>query len=162
MKATQLIAIIAAIVVAGLVFFLWPKPESDPRELIKQKVITMARAAEEKDASAIMDNISEKFAAEGLGGRDQVKGLVVAQVMRGTWVRVFVVNVDVSMDGTDQADMVGKFVFGRSEAAKVEDLGKDSSLSARRIEAKWKKEADGEWRVISAKQREVTPAEMLP
>lgn len=162
MKRSQLIAAGLAIGVALLVFLLWPKRESDPRELIKQKAIQMARAAEAKDASTIMENISEQFQAGSFGGRDQVKGLIFGQVMMGTWVRVFIVNIDVAMDGADQADMVGKFVFGRSEAARVEDLGKDSSLSARRIEAKWKKEADGEWRIITASQRELNPAEMLP
>jgi ketosteroid isomerase-like protein len=161
-KRSQLFAVIAAVVVAGLVFFLWPRRESDPRELIKQRTIQMARAAEEKNASFIMEQVSQDFRAGELGGRDQVKGLVVGQVMMGQWVRVFVVGIDVQMDGATEADMVGKFVLGRSQAAKVEDLGKDSSLSARRIEARWKKEADGEWRIISAKQRELTPGEMLP
>lgn len=162
MKRSQLIAIVAALGVAGLVFFLWPKRESDPRELIKQRVIQMCRAAEQKDASFIMEQVSKDFKAGELGGRDQLKGIVVGQVMTGNWVRCFVVGIDVSMTGADEADMVGKFVLGRSEAARVEDLGKDSTLSARRIEARWKKEADGEWRVVSARQRELSPSEMLP
>lgn len=155
MTRNRVIAVAVALVVAVVVFLLWPAKQTRPEDIIKQKVIQMARAAEKKDLGAIMDNVSDAFSAPQLGGKDQLKGILFVQVMQGTWVRVWPIDTEVTVTAPDAAQMTGKFVLGRSAEAKVENLGKDPTLDVREISATWKKESDGEWRVVSAAHKGV-------
>jgi len=58
------------------------------------------------------------------------------------------------------ASFSGKFIFGRSNAATLKELAKESELSSYAIEAKLEKERD-DWKFLSAKHRPIDPAEFL-
>ncbi|MGQ0507245.1 MAG: hypothetical protein ACT4TC_18220 [Myxococcaceae bacterium] len=149
---TKLIAIVAGLVVAALVYVLWPKSEDDPAALIQRKVIQMARSAEKKDVAFIHQQLSEQFRAQGMS-KQEVKGFLAAQILRGNWLRVFVENTSVDVKGAE-ADFQGKFIFGRSEAKTISELTRESVMGSYRIDAKLVKESDGEWRFIFATWRE--------
>ena len=111
MKRSQLFAAVAAVVVAGLVFVLWPKRETDPRELIKQRAIQMCRAAEQKDAGFIMEQISQSFRAGEFGGRDQLKGLMLVSSGDGAIRQCVAHGVDRTAVGRRyQGDGVGLYM----------------------------------------------------
>src|SRR4051812_18250148 len=105
---------------AGAVYALWPKASQDPEEQIRQKVIQMSRAAEKKDLGFVLDQISDSFrSGDGLS-KQELKGFLAAQILRGNWVRVFLVDTQVRVLGST-ASFEGKFVFGRSEATRLEE-----------------------------------------
>ena len=55
----------------------------------------------------------------------------------------------------------GKFIFARSEAKELKDLAKDSVMDAQQIDAKLEKEADGEWRFVTASHASVDPTSLF-
>jgi hypothetical protein len=157
----RIIAIVLAIATAGLVFVLWPRESVSPEELIKRKALQMARAAEEKDVGFIMDQVSEQFRGSDGLDKQTVKAVIAGRVLRGDWVRVFVVKQQAKLLSADEAEYSGRFVFGRADVKSVEELPRDSALNAYVIDARVKKEADGEWRFISATHRVADPSELF-
>ena len=161
LSRSKLFAVLVVALAAAVVVLLWPKgSQASSEELIRQKVIKMARAAEKKDVSYIMEQISERFTFDEGGCKRDLHQLLVAQLMRGNWLRVFAVDLAVTVTSPSTASFSGKFIFGRSNAATLKELAKESELSSYAIEAKLEKERD-DWKFVSAKHRPIDPAEFL-
>ncbi len=156
-KLLALLFVAAAAIVAMLVGSKGSPASAE--ELIRQKAIKMARAAEQKDLGYIMDQVSERFGFEG-GGKHELHQLLAGQMLRGNWLRVFVVDVTVTPTSPTTATFSGKFIFGRSKATTLKELAKESELSSYAIEAKLEKERDN-WKFVSAKHRSIDPTEFL-
>jgi hypothetical protein len=156
-----LVGVLFVLAAGGLIFLLWPRGPVDPAELIKRKVVLMTHAAERKDLGEIMEQVSPRFRSADGWGRDEVKGVLAAQILSGRWVRVFTTEMSVTMTSSTTADFSGKFVFGRSDAKELKDLARDSVLSSYLIDAKLEKEADGEWRFVWAKPQQIDPASLF-
>ena len=161
LSRSKLFAALVVALAAAVVVLLWPKgSQASSEELIRQKVIKMARAAKKKDVSYIMEQISERFTFDEGGSKRDLHQLLVAQLMRGNWLRVFAVDLAVTVTSPSTASFSGKFIFGRSNAATLKELAKESELSSYAIEAKLEKERD-DWKFVSAKHRSIDPAEFL-
>ena len=80
---------------------------------------------------------------------------------RWFWVRVFPVNLEVKVHSSTEAELLGTFVFGRSEAKDFRELPKGSVINAHAIESRLRKEPDGEWRFTWAKHRLVDATELF-
>ncbi|HKD40671.1 MAG TPA: hypothetical protein VKB87_10330 [Myxococcaceae bacterium] len=161
LSRSKLFAVLVVALAAAVVVLLWPKgSQASSEELIRQKVIKMARAAEKKDVSYIMEQISERFTFDEGGSKRDLHQLLVAELMRGNWLRVFAVDLAVTVTSPSTASFSGKFIFGRSNAATLKELAKESELSSYAIEAKLEKERD-DWKFVSAKHRSIDPAEFL-
>jgi hypothetical protein len=131
-----------------------------PEEKIREEVRAMAHAAEERRLSDVMEHISPRFhSAEGWD-RDEVKGVIATEIMRGAGVKVFVAHLDVSLESDTRAKMKGQFVLGRSDAKTLEDLLGQSQLDAYEIDGELELE-DGDWRFISASHRPLDPKQLL-
>lgn len=151
-----------ALLVAGAVLYFWPRPEPGVQEAITRKVVEMTRAAEDKDVGGVMESVSERFKTDGGGwGKREVRGVLTAQVLRGQWVRIFMTNLEVHEVSPSQGDFQARFIFGRSQAERVEDLAASSVLNAYLIEGTFEKEEDGEWRVVRAKYRPLDATDLL-
>lgn len=151
-----------AVLVAGVLAYLLVFKRTPPaEELIRQKAVQMAYAAERKDVGFIVDQLSMRFRTEEGGlDRDAIRGLLLREVMRGQWLRVFTADLDVKVLTPTSAEFSGKFIFGRSEAKLLKDLAKESVLSAYRIDGVLEREEDGEWRFVSARYRQLDPGEL--
>jgi len=157
---SKLLTVLFVAAAAAVVVLLWPKgSQTSSEELIRQKVIKMARATEQKDLGYVMDQVSDRFDFEG-GGKRDLHQFLAAQVLRGNWLRVFVVDVGVTMTSPTAATFSGKFIFGRSKATTLKELAKQSEVSSYLIEAKLEKERD-DWKFITARHRPIDPAEFL-
>jgi hypothetical protein len=131
-----------------------------PEEQIRSDVLEMARAAEERRLSEIMEHISRRFhSAEGWD-RDEVKGVLASEILRGGLVRVFVANLDVSLESSTRARMKGKFVLGRSDAKTLQELLGQSQIDAYQIDGELELE-DGLWRFVSASHRPLDSKDIL-
>ncbi|CAM4478591.1 hypothetical protein [Corallococcus exiguus] len=158
---TRVVSGMAAVLAAALVLFLWPREEPGVKDAVTRRIIAMTRSAEEKDVGGVMEGVSERFKTKEGWSKQDVRGILAAQVLRGQWVRIFTTDIDVHEVSPTQGDFQARFIFGRSEADKLEDLAKDSVLNAYAIEGTFEKEEDGEWRVVKAKQRQLDPSELL-
>lgn len=151
-------ALVAAAILLAVV--LWPRRSpASPDELIRQTVIKMARAAERKDVGYVMEPVSERFTFEE-GGKRELHQLLAAQLLRGNWLRVFIVDMSVAVTSATTASFSGKLIFGRSRAETLSQLAKESEISSYIIEAKLEKERD-EWKFVSARRRPFNPADYL-
>jgi hypothetical protein len=160
LSRSKLFAALFVVLAATVVALLWPKgSQASSEELIRQKVIKMARAAEKRDLAYIIDQVSDRFAFEE-GGKRELHQLLAAQLLRGNWLRVFAVDLAVTVTSASTASFSGKFIFGRSNAATLKELAKESELSSYAIEAKLEKERD-DWKFVAAKHRPIDPTEFL-
>lgn len=154
----RLLAVAGALAAGALAYVLLSPSTASPEELIRQKAVQMAAAAEKKDLGFIMEQVSRDFRTEEGVSRDEVKGVLAGQLFRGQWVRVFTSDIEVSMTSAQSADFKGSYIFARSEAKVLKDLAKESVIGSYEITAKVLKEADGEWRFVSATWRQADPA----
>ncbi|QDE96511.1 hypothetical protein BHS05_12030 [Myxococcus xanthus] len=160
---SQVVGGVLALLAAGAVLYFWPRQQLTVEEAIRRQVVVMTRAAEGKDVGGVMEHVSERFRSNGQGGwsKKDVRGILTAQVLRGQWVRVFVTNLEVREVSPSEGEFQARFIFGRSQAEKVEDLAADSVLNAYLIEGAFEKEEDGEWRVVRARPESISPADLL-
>ena len=112
-------------------------------------------AAEQKDLGAVMEEISDRFRGDQGLSKQELKGVLAGQLLRGAWVRIFTTDLEVKLRSPSTADFSGKFIFGRSAAKELKDLARDSELSRYQIDATLEKERDGEWRFVTAQYRQI-------
>ena len=155
MTKVRLIAVLGAAVAGATTYALLTRAPPSAEELIKRKAIAMADAAQRKDVADVMKEVAPSFRSDEGMGRDEVRGVLAAQILRGEWVRVFTTGLEVSLTSPTTADFKGNYIFGRSEATDLKDLAKESVISAYEITARLQRESDGEWRFVWAKWRQV-------
>jgi hypothetical protein len=157
----RLLAAIVAVAAGVATYLLVARPATPPEELIRRKAVAMADAAEKRDLGFIMKQVSEQFRTADGYRREDVRQMLAAQLLRGEWVRVMTANVDVTMTSQVSADFRGTYLFGRSRAKELKDLAKESVIAAYQVTGEVKREADGEWRFVSASWEQVEPATLL-
>jgi hypothetical protein len=157
----HVVGLVLALLAAGAVLAFWPREEPGVKEAITRKVVKMTDAAERKDMAELMEGVSDNFQSGEGWNKQQVKGVLVSQVLRGSWVRVFVKDLNVTEVNPSRGDVQMKIIFGRSEADQLENLAQESVLSAYLIEGTFEKQEDGEWRVIQARHRSLSPTELF-
>ncbi|HEX8824941.1 MAG TPA: hypothetical protein VF794_33805 [Archangium sp.] len=150
-----------ALLAAGAVLAFWPREEPGVKEAITRKVIQMTESAERKDMAELMEGVSDNFQTGEGWNKQQVKGVLLGQVLRGSWVRIFVKDLNVTEVNPSRGDVQMKIIFGRSEAEQLETLAQDSVLSAYMIEGTFEKQDDGEWRIVQARHRSLSPTELF-
>ena len=108
-----------------------------------------------------MEGVSDRFKAGRGWGKEQVKGVLVAQVLRGQWVRIFHTGLEVTEVSPTRGDFSVRFIFARSEARELDQLATESVVDAWSVEGSFEKEPDGEWRVVEARDRRLDPTELF-
>lgn len=157
-SSTQLVGGVFALLTAGLVLALWPRHPESPEEQIRREVVAITRAAEERKVSEVVDRVSDRFRSADGWDKQELKGVLAAQLLRGSWVRIFTTELKISVTNSTSAEMKGKFIFGRSDAAELKDLARESVLESYEVDATLKKESDGQWRFVSAKHHPFDPS----
>lgn len=157
----QVLGVALALVAAGAVLAFWPHKEPGVKEAITRKVLLMADAAEHKDMGTLMDGVAEGFHSGDGWDKQQLRGVLLGQVLRGEWVRVFVKDLDVTEVDPRHGDVQVKIIFGRSQAEKFENLARESVLSAYLIQARFEKQDDGQWRAVTAEHRSLNASELF-
>lgn len=161
MSRSKVVGLLLALLVGGLVLAFWPREEPGVQEAITREIVSMTRAAQEKDVGELMDRVSERFRTHQGWDKQQVRGVLVGQVLRGQWVRVFTTNLDVTEVSPARGDFQVKIIFGRSPGERLEDLSRETILNAYLIEGSFEKEQDGKWRVVSARHQPLDPMDLL-
>lgn len=149
-------ALVAAVAVAG-VWSTFLRPPPPPEELVTQQVVEIARSAEQRKVGPILEKVSSTFHTDTGLGKDELRGILAREVVGGQWVRVFVTEIDPHLVAPDRVEVTARFVFGRSDAKQLKDLARESVLSAYEVTATSQHEADGQWRFVEAKYRQLDP-----
>lgn len=145
----------------GTAAWRWLGAEEAPEERIVRAAVVMARGAERKELGTVMGPVSARFQSAEGWSKEELRGVVLGHLMRGQWVRVFPVDLKAELISPEVGDFSGTFIFGRSATATLADLARSTEMSAYRIEARFEREPDGEWRAVSASHRPVDPSELL-
>jgi hypothetical protein len=161
--------LLAAAVLLAAAAGIWvatrPAPPSD-EALVLALLEEAARAAEARRPSEAVAGVSEAFQGHGRGagpggalGKRELKQLVAAQALRGTWVAVRLAGAQVEVAG-DAATARLALVLSRGGAGtSLADL-LPSQASAWRVEARLAREPEG-WRLVGATWAPVSLAEAL-
>lgn len=157
----HVLGVVLALLAAGAVLAFWPREEPGVKDAVTRQVLRMADAAEHKDLGGVMEGVSDSFRSGEGWDKQQLKGVLLSQVLRGEWVRVFVRDLQVTEVNPSRGDVQVKLIFGRSQAEQFENLARDSVLSAYFIEGTFEKQADGQWRVVQARHRSLNPTELF-
>ncbi len=160
LSRSRVVGVGLALLAGGLVLALWPREEPAVKEAITREIVSMTHAAQEKDVDGVMERVSERFRGAQNWDKQQVRGILALQVLRGQWVRVFTTNLEVTEVSPTRGDFRVKIIFGRSPGGKIEELSRDTVLSAYLIEGAFEKE-DGKWRVVQARHQALSPTDLL-
>ena len=133
------------------------KPPSD-EEQIRILLVDAARATEEKRIGDAVRDVSERFHGEGLDRRE-VKQLVAAHVLRGTWVSVTIAGTKIDVRG-ELARAAADVVLSRSgKGTPLAELLPEQA-SVHRFLLDLARE-EGKWKVVGARWRPVTLEEAV-
>nr|WP_153868396.1 MULTISPECIES: hypothetical protein [Myxococcaceae] len=161
MPAGRVLGVVLALAAAGLVLALWPSKEPGVPEAIERRVRELAHAAEEHDLGELNDGVSERFHSREGWGKDEVRRVFAAQVLRAEWLRVFVADLHAEEASPTRGTFRAKLLFARSEAKSLEGLSRDAVTSAYLIEGTFEREQDGTWRVVEARHRALGASELF-
>jgi hypothetical protein len=142
---------------AGLWVATRPAPPSD-EALILALLDEAASAAEARRPAEAVAGVSEAFRGQGLGKRE-LKQLVAANALRGTWVAVRVAGAQVSVAGDAATARLSLVLSRGGSGAALADL-LPAQASAWRVEARLAREPEG-WKVVDATWAQVPLAEAL-
>lgn len=146
MNARAALPFAGAALAFALVWALWPKEKTTPEAAVRALIARAVDAAERKDPAGVMDTLSGTFTGSGGTSRDEVKGLVVGQLLRGTAPRVLNPRLEVTAQPDGTVAWNGTFVFLR--AGEGEAQGSRYELDG--VAAN----EDGHWRITRAGWRQ--------
>lgn len=161
LPAPTVLGLVVALAVGGLVVFAWPRAEPTVKEAVERRIVELTRAAEQRDLGDLADGLSEDFRSSRGWRKQEAKAFLAAQVLRGQWLRVFTVDIEVAELSPAAARFEAKFIFGRSEAPAFKDLARESVMSAYRVAGTFMKEADGTWRITEADHQALDSSQLF-
>jgi hypothetical protein len=142
---------LAGLTAAAAAYALWPRPSS-PEERVRAAVRQMEHGLESRDASAVLEHVSELFHSSTLGDRTDLRRLVLAQLLRGGGLRVVTLQADVLAEPDGRLRWVGRVAAARAGGAGLAAVT-EGELQQFHVDAVFADE-HGEWRVQEAS---VTP-----
>lgn len=138
--STIALGVAAAAAVAVGVVLLRPSAESPERQ-VRAAVDAMARAAREHDPAGVLDHVSESFQSPELGGKAELRGYLLGELLRGGAVEARVLEARAEALSADQVLFTGRLLLGRT--------GGGVDLGQRAVQATFADE-QGTWRVVRA------------
>ena len=161
MTPRRILIVLAALAVGGAVVLLWPSEPITPEEEVRRRILQLVHAAEEKDLGEVMDGVSDTFRSDAGWNKAELKRVLAAQVLRGQYVRILPDLRHLTAVNPQEVEVEARFYFARADVARVEELARDSVVSAWLIEATFQKEGDGTWRVVRARHRPLGASELF-
>jgi hypothetical protein len=150
------LAVVAAVAAGAGTLMLVRRLDASPppdEEQIRALFADAVKAVEEKRVGDAVAGLSERFQGEGTDKRG-VKQIILAHVMRGSWVSVTISGLQVDVTG-DSADAAFDVIMARStkSGGLASLLPNDATVN--RITCRLEREEDG-WRVVTATRRQIT------
>jgi|GEM_PF-346645 len=144
---------LAGLAAAVAAYLLWPRASS-PEERVRAAVRQMEHGLEGRDASSVLDHVSEQFHSSTLGDRTDLRRAVLAEVLRGGGLKVVTLQADVLPEPDGRLRWVGRVAAARAGGAGLAAVT-EGELQQFHVDALFGNEG-GEWRVLDAR---VTPVQ---
>lgn len=144
--------------VCAALFFACSKPKSDV-DLVAESIKNIAEAAEAKDVKGVMKYVSNDFRGDDGSDRNNVKGILVSQLLNADSISIFIRGLEVEVTGGQAAAHLRVVMTRGKPVKKIADIPRDRA-DAFRFEMILKKE-DGLWKVVSAGWERVGLAGLL-
>ena len=149
------VAIFLALAAAAAVLFFWPRGPKNPEDQIRKLVAECVKYANEKDVSAIADNVAEDFVGAQASRKQEVKQILAFQLLRQQEVAVILnPTLSVTLKSDTTASIVGFFVFGRTKVLTAEELSQNAVAAVYKIEADLERR-EGKWWFTAAQYQKV-------
>lgn len=134
------------------------KPKTDA-DLVAESIAKIAEAVEAKDVKGAMKYVSTDFRGDDGSDRNNIKGILVGQLLNADSISVFIRGLEVEVTGEKAAAHL-RVVMTRGKPVKsIQDIPRDAA-DAFRFEMIFKKE-DGTWKVVNAAWERVGLAGLL-
>jgi ketosteroid isomerase-like protein len=138
--STIALVLAGAVLVGGVLWMLRPAPAS-PEAQVQAAVDAMTKAARAHDAAGVLDHVSERFQSPELGGKNELRGFLLGELLRGGMVEARMVESRAESAGPGEVLFTGRLLLGRTAGGV--DLGQ------RAVQATFADE-QGTWRVVRA------------
>lgn len=137
-------------------------PATTPEDEVRALVAGLARAADARDAGAVLELISDDYADPDGRDKQALHGVVVGTFLRHEALHVLARVKQVEL--ADPPEAASAVAVAALTGAPVEDVGELAGISADvyRFELEARREADGRWRVASARWRPAQMRDLLP
>ncbi len=116
---------------------------------MKKTIVTVQKAAEEKDIRKIIDNLSKSYLDSAGNDYNGIKGLLLAYFFRHPKIHVFIPDITVTIDDSRASAAFQAVLTGGSKTEAVTDLFPES-MGMYEFDVSFVKES-GDWKVISAR-----------
>jgi hypothetical protein len=141
MRVSRIALVLAGLVgVGAVVWMLRPAPAS-PEAQVRATVDAMTQAARAHDAAGVLDHISERFQSAELGGKNELRGYLLGELLRGGVVEARMLESKAESTGPGEVLFTGRLLLGRTAGGV--DLGQ------RAVQATFADE-QGTWRAVRA------------
>jgi hypothetical protein len=154
------LAVGGALLLAVALVVLWPAKRVGPAEQVRRQVVQATRAAEEKDLSTIMDQVSERFRMENGADKTDLKRLLAARLLPEQWIRVFLVDLSTT-EVKGGVELSAKVIFGNTKATTLKELAAHSALQGYAITARYEREEGDHWRAVSADAKPISAQDLV-
>ena len=142
--------IVAALVIASVLFVsACSKPASDEVRLLKI-MDDVVLSVEAKDIKGVVKHISKDFLSDNGSTSDDVKRILLSQLLRGDKLSVFIKSRDVELSGAVGIISTGVVVVLGREVKSIADVipkdatGLNLSIVFRKVDGKWMA-VGGDW-----------------
>jgi hypothetical protein len=142
MRVSWLAAIGVALLVAGVGLWVLRRTSDSPERQVLAAAESMAAAARAHDPGGVLEHVSERFESPEVGGKQELRGYLLAELLRGGMVEARLLEPRVEVRSADEARLSGRLLLGRTSGGF--DLGQ------RALDATFVRE-DGTWRVVRAR-----------
>jgi len=141
MRLSTLLLVLAALGAVVLGALLLRRAPDTPERQVRAAVEAMARAAREHDPGGVLDRVSEGFTSPELGGKPELRGYLLGELLRGGVVEARVLDAHAEAMPGGEVRFTGRLLLGRTAGGV--DLGQ------RAVEATFVDEG-GTFRVVRA------------
>ncbi len=140
---------LTVIVVSGLLMSISACHKESEKDKVKKVIITVQKAAEEKDIGKIMDCLSKNYNDPQGNDINSMKGLLLAYFFQHQKIHVFIPDIEVNIEGSRARTVFQAVLTGGEKTEGVTDIF-SASLGMHGFDVSLVKEPAG-WKVTSAR-----------
>lgn len=140
------------IALSAMFFALCGGPSGTDEQQIDRLIDEVVEAVSKRDVGDIFAHVSERYRSREGWDRNQLRGYLAAQLLRGEWAEAFVTNRDIRVTGHEAvAEVTATLSRGGESGARV---------GSHRITVGFEREG-GDWRVVSSERRDAGVGDFL-
>ncbi len=137
------------IVLFGLFISIPACRRQSEQDRVKKTIVTVQKAAEEKDIRKIIGNLSKSYRDPEGNDFNSIKGLLLAYFFRHPKIHVFIPDIAVNIEDSRASAVFQAVLTGGSKTESVTDIFPES-MGMYEFDVSFVKES-GDWKVTSAR-----------